>query len=89
MISVIIPTYNEAIYLPATLDSVADSNTNKEVIVVSHGGVMMCLWAYAAGSWDDAHAPSNCGMVLIEHGPKGYSLPRVIDDAISVKDAGG
>ena len=37
MISVIIPTYNEAIYLPATLDSVADSNTNKEVIVVDAG----------------------------------------------------
>jgi rSAM/selenodomain-associated transferase 2 len=34
MISVIIPTYNEASYLPATLDSVADSKTNKEVIVV-------------------------------------------------------
>jgi rSAM/selenodomain-associated transferase 2 len=37
MISVIIPTYNEATYLPATLDSVADSNTNKEVIVVDAG----------------------------------------------------
>ena len=37
MISVIIPTYNEVTYLPATLDSVADSNTNKEVIVVDAG----------------------------------------------------
>jgi len=37
MISVIIPTYNEATYLPATLDSVADSNMNKEVIVVDAG----------------------------------------------------
>ncbi len=37
MISVIIPTYNEATYLPATLESVADSNTNKEVIVVDAG----------------------------------------------------
>ena len=37
MISVIIPTYNEAAYLPSTLDSVADSNTNKEVIVVDAG----------------------------------------------------
>jgi rSAM/selenodomain-associated transferase 2 len=39
MISVIIPTYNEAAYLPATLDSIADSNTNKEVIVVDAGSV--------------------------------------------------
>jgi glycosyltransferase involved in cell wall biosynthesis len=37
IISVIIPTYNEATYLPATLDSVAGSNTNKEVIVVDAG----------------------------------------------------
>lgn len=71
------------------LDRLAAAHVCKDVIVVSHGGVMMCLWAYAAGSWDDAHAPPNCGMVLIEHGPKGYSRPRVIDDAISVNDAGG
>src|SRR5260221_8367179 len=37
MISVIIPTYNEAADLPATLDSVADSNAKKEVIVVDAG----------------------------------------------------
>jgi broad specificity phosphatase PhoE len=71
------------------LDRLAAAHPSKDVIVVSHGGVMLCLWAYAAGSWDDAHAPPNCGMVLIEHGPEGYSQPRVIDDAISVKDAGG
>jgi rSAM/selenodomain-associated transferase 2 len=39
MISVIIPTYNEASYLPATLDSVADSKTNKEVIVVDASSI--------------------------------------------------
>ena len=39
MISVIIPTYNEAAYLASTLDSIADSNTNKEVIVVDAGSV--------------------------------------------------
>src|SRR5260370_41951115 len=39
MISVIIPTYNEVSYLPATLDSVAGSNMKKEVIVVDAGSV--------------------------------------------------
>jgi rSAM/selenodomain-associated transferase 2 len=39
MVSVVIPTYNEASYLPATLDSVADSKANKEVIVVDVGSV--------------------------------------------------
>jgi broad specificity phosphatase PhoE len=71
------------------LDRLAAAHPRNDVIVVSHGGVMLCLWAYAAGGWDDAHAPPNCGMVLIEHGPQGYSKPRVIDDAISVRDAGG
>jgi len=37
MISVIIPTYNEAGYLPATLDSIAESKTIPEVIVVDAG----------------------------------------------------
>src|SRR5690348_6318574 len=37
MISVIIPTYNEAGYLTATLDSVEHSKTIREVIVVDAG----------------------------------------------------
>jgi rSAM/selenodomain-associated transferase 2 len=39
MISVIIPTYNEAVALTATLDSVAENKANKEVIVVDAGSV--------------------------------------------------
>jgi rSAM/selenodomain-associated transferase 2 len=39
MISVIIPTYEEAVALRATLDSVAENRTNKEVIVVDAGSV--------------------------------------------------
>src|SRR5260370_36474064 len=39
MISVVVPTYNEANYLSATLDSVADSNAQKETIVVDAGSV--------------------------------------------------
>jgi rSAM/selenodomain-associated transferase 2 len=39
MISVVVPTYNEAEHLSATLDSVADSKARKEVIVVDAGSV--------------------------------------------------
>jgi len=39
MVSVVIPTYNEVGYLPTTLDSVADSKANTEVIVVDAGSV--------------------------------------------------
>jgi broad specificity phosphatase PhoE len=59
------------------------------VVVVSHGGVMTTLWAYVAGTWEDAYAPPNCGMVLIEHGPHGYSKPQVIDGVGRAQDAGG
>lgn len=39
MISVIIPTCDEAVALRATLDSVAKNKTNKEVIIVDAGSV--------------------------------------------------
>jgi glycosyltransferase involved in cell wall biosynthesis len=39
MISVIIPTCDEAVALGATLDSVAKNKTNKEVIIVDAGSV--------------------------------------------------
>ncbi|HEX3914702.1 MAG TPA: histidine phosphatase family protein [Steroidobacteraceae bacterium] len=61
------------------LDRLAAAHPRSELVVVSHGGVMACLWAHVAGSWEQAHMPPNCGMVLIEHGAQGYSAPRVID----------
>src|SRR5271170_5148441 len=63
------------------LDRLANTHPTGDVIIVSHGGVMMTLWAYATGEWDGAHAPPNCGIVLIERGPHGYLKPRVLDDA--------
>jgi probable phosphoglycerate mutase len=60
------------------LDRLAAAHSGREVVVVSHGGVMACLWAHVAGSWEEAHVPPNCGLVLIEHGPEGYSPPRII-----------
>jgi probable phosphoglycerate mutase len=71
------------------LDRLATAHSDQDIVIVSHGGVMTTLWAYAAGTWDEAHVPPNCGMVLIEHGPLGYSKPRVIDGAPSAADAGG
>jgi broad specificity phosphatase PhoE len=71
------------------LDRLAAAHTRKDVVIVSHGGVMTTLWAYAAGTWNDAYAPPNCGMVLIEYGPQGYSKPQVIGAAESAQHAGG
>jgi broad specificity phosphatase PhoE len=71
------------------LDRLAAGHPLEDVVVVSHGGVMTTLWAYAAGTWIDAYVAPNCGMMLIEHGREGYSKPRVIDAAASAADAGG
>jgi broad specificity phosphatase PhoE len=71
------------------LDRLSDAHNGRDIVVVSHGGVMMTLWAYVSGGWDGAYAPPNCGIVLIERGPQGYLKPRVLDDAGSAPDAGG
>jgi broad specificity phosphatase PhoE len=71
------------------LDKLARKHADQDIVVVSHGGVMVALWAYVSGKWDGAYVPPNCGMVLIEHGPQGYSQPRVIDPTGGAADVGG
>ena len=58
------------------LDRLAEAHLTRDVVVVSHGGVMKTLWAYITGDWDGAHVPPNCGMILVEYGPGGYSPPQ-------------
>ncbi|MGH7934413.1 MAG: histidine phosphatase family protein [Candidatus Binataceae bacterium] len=50
-----------------------------ELVVVSHGGVMLSMWAHVAGRWEGAHLPPNCGIVLIEHDHTGYRSPQIIE----------
>lgn len=71
------------------LDRLAAAHPAKDVVVVSHGGVMTCLWAYVTGRWDGAYVPPNCGIVLIEHGPNGYSSPLIVAGEDGAEDAGG
>lgn len=52
----------------------------REVVVVSHGGVMQAMWAHIAGRWEDAHLPPNAGIVLVEHADGRFALPRVVGD---------
>ena len=71
------------------LDRLARTYLGRDVVVVSHGGVMKALWAHVTGDWETTHTPPNCGIVLIEHSVVGYSLPQVIDDAASAEQEGG
>ena len=51
-----------------------------EVVVVSHGGVMLAMWAHITGKWRGAHLPPNCGIVLIEHDSERFHPPCIVED---------
>jgi broad specificity phosphatase PhoE len=71
------------------LDRLAQAHASRDVVIVSHGGVMQTLWAHVTGQWENLHVSPNCGIVLIERGPHGYLPPRVIGDLCEAADAGG
>jgi 2,3-bisphosphoglycerate-dependent phosphoglycerate mutase len=63
------------------LDRLAAAHPSQDVVIVSHGGVMMTLWAYVTGDWTSAPIAPNCGLIVVAHGPQGYGAPQVIDEA--------
>jgi broad specificity phosphatase PhoE len=71
------------------LDELVARFPDDDVVVVSHGGVMVAMWAHMTGRWDDALVPPNCGVVLAEHREGWYLEPRVIGDWSLPRDAGG
>jgi ribonuclease H / adenosylcobalamin/alpha-ribazole phosphatase len=71
------------------LDELVARFPNEDVVVVSHGGVMVSMWAHMTGRWDDAHVPANCGIVLVDHRQGQFLKPRLIGNQQSQRDAGG
>jgi broad specificity phosphatase PhoE len=59
------------------LDRLAEAHRDRDVVVVSHGGVMTALTAHVAGQWPVDHSTPNGGIILVEHGPQGYIGPPV------------
>jgi broad specificity phosphatase PhoE len=53
---------------------------DQELVVVSHGGVMLSMWAHLTGAWENAHLPANCEIVLIEHEPDLVHPPKIITE---------
>jgi len=50
-------------------------NAGCDVVLVSHGGVMLALCAFVTGSWEGLRVTPNAGVVLVEHGDGGYGTP--------------
>jgi broad specificity phosphatase PhoE len=64
----------------AAFDRLRGRFPEHEVVVVSHGGVMLSMWAHITGKWKGAHLPPNCGIVLVEHDGERFELPQIIKD---------
>ncbi|MGH7986193.1 MAG: histidine phosphatase family protein [Candidatus Binataceae bacterium] len=62
----------------AVIEQIRTRYPDDELVVVSHGGVMLSMWAHVIGHWAGAHLPANCGIVLIEHDNSGYHPPMPI-----------
>ena len=71
------------------LDRFAKEHPDRELLIVSHGGVMRALWAHVTGQWEGAHIPANCGIVLVEHNAGAYLPPRVIGAGVDASGVTG
>jgi broad specificity phosphatase PhoE len=68
------------IRIAPVLDRLAARAGDGEIVVVSHGGVMLTAWAHVVGHWQDTHVPDNCGIVLFERTDGRFKPPRVVED---------
>jgi broad specificity phosphatase PhoE len=53
----------------------------REIVIVSHGGVMLSVWADIVGAWHGSHLPPNCGIVLVEHDTECMYPPKILTGA--------
>ncbi|MGO9264737.1 MAG: histidine phosphatase family protein [Candidatus Binataceae bacterium] len=61
------------------IEELRNRYAGREIVVVSHGGVMLSVWAHIAGAWHGAHLPPNCGIVLVEHDHQQLYPPLIVE----------
>jgi ribonuclease H / adenosylcobalamin/alpha-ribazole phosphatase len=61
------------------IERLAVRATEDDLVVVSHGGVMLTCWAHVTGHWESAQVPPNCGIVLIEHTDGHFLPPQIVE----------
>jgi broad specificity phosphatase PhoE len=64
----------------AVLDRVATAAPDRDVVIVSHGAVMMALWRHMTGSWGERRVVPNAGVVVVEHRGGSYLSAHIADD---------
>jgi len=65
----------------AALDRAAAAAGPDDVVVVSHGAVMMALWRHVTGGWRVGKVARNAGIVVVEHRDGRYVSAADADDA--------
>jgi 2,3-bisphosphoglycerate-dependent phosphoglycerate mutase len=74
----LVDVYTRAV--PA-FERIASVHAGQDVVVVSHGGVMLALCAFVTGTWEGLNVTPNAGVVVVEHHADRYAPPRLLDAA--------
>ncbi len=61
-------------------ERVARDSAGSDVVLVSHGGVMLALCAFVSGSWDGITVTPNAGIVVIQKCGDRFTPPLMIAD---------
>jgi len=61
-------------------DRVAQAAPGADVVIVSHGGVMVTLCAYVSGTWEGVAVTPNAGIVVVERRGDRYTPPVWLQD---------
>ena len=60
----------------AALDRIASADPVDDVVVVSHGAVMLALWRHVTGAWGGPQVVPNAGVIEVEHRNGVYEVAR-------------
>jgi len=63
----------------AVLDALRDTAPDDDVVVVSHGAVMLALWRHVTGNWHMGRVVGNTGIMVVEHRDGAYLGLRQLD----------
>jgi probable phosphoglycerate mutase len=64
----------------AVLDRIVRATPDGDVVVVSHGAVMMALWRHVTGEWRQGRVSRNAGVVVVEHAAGSYRNCTAFED---------
>src|SRR5262245_42723997 len=64
----------------AVLDRLAATTPQADVVVVSHGAVMMGLWRHVTGEWRQGRVSRNAGVMVVEHERGAYRGCTAFED---------